>query len=727
MDWFASLDLAVFRFVNQTLSNPVFDQLMPFLTGNAWSRPLMALVALGLLIRGGFRGRLFLALALAGLLIADSGVVNTLKESVRRPRPFVTHPETQLRVGRGSEYRSFPSSHAGNAALLATIAFLFWRRSARFTVPLAAGCAMSRLYLGVHYPSDVLAGATLGSLTGLAVTYGADAAWRRIGSQCFPIWWRRRPSLLVDPDPSAIPAQPQSGSVALDLEWLRLGRLLLAVLLVGRWVYLRSGIIELSEDEAYQWLWSKHLALSYYSKPLGIAVAQWIGTHLRGDTELGVRFLSPLMAFGIGWMLLKPLARWTSARTAVLFLVAVSATPLLSVGSILITIDPLLVLFWTAAVLCGWRAIQEDSTSAWALSGLASGGVFLSKYSSPFLWASFGIFLLVWPPARAQLRRPGPWLALVLNLICTLPVLIWNQSNGWITVRHLSERGGLDTAWHPTANFLIDFLGAVPALMNPVFFIGVAWAVIAFLRSPLRRDHSNPRAALLWYLLCFGGPVFLWFLGYTLRARVQPNWIAPSILPLFLFATVWWHHQPPAGLRTARRLLGIGVAIGLPIVVLLHDTGLVEKISGQALPDRIDPLRRVRGHRALAKLVNEQRLAFEKRDGKPVFLIADHYGRAGLMSFYLPEARARVQTGSPLVTVRSSAVPENQFWFWPEHRYAGRTGENALYVLEVATEQPIPERLRGEFESVTSLGLFDVTERGHHRHRIQLFACRGPH
>jgi membrane-associated phospholipid phosphatase len=725
MDWLASIDLAGFRFVNQTLSNPVFDQLMPFLSGTAASRLLLALVVLGLMIRGGFRGRMFLACVVAGLLVSDSLVINTIKESVKRPRPFVTHPETILRVGRGSEYRSFPSGHAGNAAMLATVAFLFWRRSARFTVPVAAGVCASRLYLGVHYPSDVFAGAALGTLGGLGVTLSLERLWQKVGQQCFPIWWRRRPSLLTDPKPDPSAPVFQEGSVALDLEWLRLGRLMLVVLLVFRWFYLKAAVIELSEDEAYQWLWSKHLDWSYYSKPLGIAVAQWIGTHLRGDTELGVRFLSPLMAFAIGWMLLKPLARWTSARTSVLFLVAVSATPLLAVGSILITIDPLLVMFWTAAVVWGWRAITEDSTRWWIFTGLASGGVFLSKYSSPFLWASFGIFLLAWPPARAQLRRPGPWLALVVNLICTLPVLLWNQANGWITVRHLSERGGLDSKWQPTAKFLLDFVGAVPALMNPVFFVAIVWAAIAFLRSPNRRNH--PQAAILTYLLCFGAPVFLWFFGYTLRARVQPNWIAPSIVPLFLFAAVWWHHQAEPRRRTAGRLLKIGVAIGLPIVVLLHDTNLVEKISGYSLPDRIDPLRRVRGHKALASLVQEERIKFEKAGGKPVFLIADHYGRAGLLSFYTPEARVRIGTDRPLVTVRSSDVPENQFWFWPEHRYAGRAGENALYVLEVDKEQPIPERLLREFDSVSSLGLFNVVERGHHRHRIQLFACRGTH
>jgi undecaprenyl-diphosphatase len=121
MDWLASIDLAGFRFVNQTLSNPVFDQLMPFLSGTTASRLLLALVVLGLMIRGGFRGRMFLACVVAGLLISDSLVINSIKESVKRPRPFVTHPETNLRVGRGSEYRSFPSGHAGNAAMLATV------------------------------------------------------------------------------------------------------------------------------------------------------------------------------------------------------------------------------------------------------------------------------------------------------------------------------------------------------------------------------------------------------------------------------------------------------------------------------------------------------------------------------------------------------------------------------------------------------------------------------
>src|SRR5438067_7020617 len=90
-----------------------------------------------------------------------------------------------------------------------------------------------------------------------------------------------------------------------DGKWLRWGYLFVAVFFVLRLAYLAAGRIELSEDEAYQWLWSKHLALSYYSKPPLIAYLQFLGTSLWGDTEFGVRFFSPVLAAGLSVCLLR--------------------------------------------------------------------------------------------------------------------------------------------------------------------------------------------------------------------------------------------------------------------------------------------------------------------------------------------------------------------------------------------------------------------------------------
>ncbi len=726
MDWLVALDLSVFRFINHTLSNPVFDWLMLFLSGNSYSLPLIIGVAIWLLTRCGAKGRCFVVVLALSLWLGDSLLFNPVKKAVARPRPYVTHPETNRRVGAGGDRKSFPSGHSANSACAAAVAILFWRRSWRFMVPLAACVGISRCYNGVHYPSDVLGGWAFGAFAGVAGTFVVDAAWGVVGRRYFPLWYARLPSLRRDP----LPADP-ADTEATQSHWLRAGYALIGLLLFVRICYLGAGIIELSEDEAYQWLWSKHLALSYYSKPPGIALAHWVGTHIFGDTELGARLLSPVIAAVLGVMMLRFVTRYANAKTGFLLLLAVTATPLLSVGSILITIDPLLVLCWTAALISGWRAITENSTRQWVTTGLWWGGAFLSKYSSPFLWASFGIFFLLWPPARAQLRRPGPWLALLVNLLCTLPVVVWNAQHDWITVHHVSDRGGLSSAWQPTLRFFWDFLFTVPALLNPFLFIAVVWAAVAFWRDPAMKATDNkrpptggdPPEMLLRYLFCLGAPVFLFYFAYTLRARVQPNWIAPAAAPLLMLAALYWHVHRDS--RAGRWLLGLGLGVGLPVVVLLHETKLVSKISGWSLPLSMDPLNRVRGYRKLAAVVGEQRTALEVADGHPTFIIADHYGRAGLLSFYLPEAKATVGTGRPLVTVRSSDVPENQLWFWPEYRYDQRHGENAIYVLGTETEAAIPPRLLTEFTSVKSLGLFKVADPGRASHQVQLFACRG--
>ena len=122
-----------------------------------------------------------------------------------------------------------------------------------------------------------------------------------------------------------------------DQQWLRLGYVIIAALFLFRLAYIGSGKIELSKDEAYQWLWSKHLALSYYSKPLMIAYAQWLGTHLFGDTELGVRFFSPFCSALASVLLLRFFAREVNARAGAVLVAICGVTPFIAVGSTLLT------------------------------------------------------------------------------------------------------------------------------------------------------------------------------------------------------------------------------------------------------------------------------------------------------------------------------------------------------------------------------------------------------
>jgi 4-amino-4-deoxy-L-arabinose transferase-like glycosyltransferase len=124
-----------------------------------------------------------------------------------------------------------------------------------------------------------------------------------------------------------------------DRQWLYAGYVLIIVLTLLRWIYLASGSINLSEDEAYQWLWSKHLALSYYSKPPLIAYTQFLGTSIWGDTEFGVRFFSPLLAGIMGIALLRFFAWQISARTGFILILIITATPFLNLGALLMTVE----------------------------------------------------------------------------------------------------------------------------------------------------------------------------------------------------------------------------------------------------------------------------------------------------------------------------------------------------------------------------------------------------
>jgi len=168
-------------------------------------------------------------------------------------------------------------------------------------------------------------------------------------------------------------------------------------------------------------------------------------------------------------------------------------------------------------------------------------------------------------------------------------------------------------------------------------------------------------------------------------------------------------------------LLIAGLALGLPVIIVMHDSNLVTKVGGWRMPPRADPCRRVRGWQEASVVLGELRQDLMK-EGRPVFVIGEHYGITSLFSFYLPEGKAAAVAGQPFVYCQSSEHPDNQFYFWPG--YGSRRGENAIYVVEVEEPGTAPERLVKEFRSVQDLGVRDIPYRGVVFRKLQFFACR---
>lgn len=180
----ADLDATIFHLINGSWTIPALDRLMPALSwignlGVVWILLLGSMAALGR--RTGRR------IALAGLVALALGFTSSevLKEVVMRPRPFLVLPDLRLLVPEPSSY-AFPSGHATSAFAAASGAVLAARRLLG-RVPLwgwgmfvlAAAISYSRLYVGVHWPTDVAAGVVLGLASGWAGVRLALRRWRR--------------------------------------------------------------------------------------------------------------------------------------------------------------------------------------------------------------------------------------------------------------------------------------------------------------------------------------------------------------------------------------------------------------------------------------------------------------------------------------------------------------------------------------------------------------------
>ncbi|HRE41288.1 MAG TPA: phosphatase PAP2 family protein [Ignavibacteria bacterium] len=164
-----SIDTSLFYFINVTLSNPITDKVMPFITeNNHWL--LVYIVLLGyLFFKGGRRGKVAVISVLILIALADQST-NLLKEYFARLRPCKTLDGINLLVGCNSPF-GMPSNHAVNNFAAATL-FSYFYPNYKITLFVAASLvAISRVFVGVHYPFDILAGALTGFVEAIVIIY----------------------------------------------------------------------------------------------------------------------------------------------------------------------------------------------------------------------------------------------------------------------------------------------------------------------------------------------------------------------------------------------------------------------------------------------------------------------------------------------------------------------------------------------------------------------------
>lgn len=177
MDSLLEFDQLVFEWINQGWRLEWLDQIMPWWRNKTTWVPLYVMAA-GILIWQYRRFAFFLLIAVGITVgLADFTSSQVIKKSVQRLRPcneISLDPPARRLVGCSKGY-SFPSSHATNHFALATLLFLTWGRRWRkwrwLLLVWAASIALGQVYVGVHYPLDILGGGILGTLIGWGVAY----------------------------------------------------------------------------------------------------------------------------------------------------------------------------------------------------------------------------------------------------------------------------------------------------------------------------------------------------------------------------------------------------------------------------------------------------------------------------------------------------------------------------------------------------------------------------
>lgn len=497
--------------------------------------------------------------------------------------------------------------------------------------------------------------------------------------------------------------------------------------LVRLW-FVATNQLDLVQDEAQYWDWSRRLQLSYYSKGPLIAYLIAFWTKLFGNTAFGVRcgavvnaaLLQTLLYVGFAKILKRPQAGlWT--------LLVVNTAPLFLAGGLLMTTDNPLLVCWTGFLLCLYRLAQAPHHRlAYVLLALCLAVGTLAKYMMLVCLPLAALYCLglrrhgLLPPGLGGRLAAAGLVGAALGLA---PILSWNLANDFVGLRHVGGLAAVGAAKPvPLLRFdrFPDFFGSQIALLTPwwLWFMlaggRAAWRrwfsptrclrAEGVLSPPLSQDVSSDDTRLRLLLDAGFWPLFLFFVLWSFHTKIYPNWpaaayVAGACLAGLAFEQAWRQSGK-------KQWLKLWPVLGLLLFLLLHGQNWI------ALPAAYNPTLRLKGWQDLGhRLAVLQSTAV--RDSARVFYFSDTYDITAALAFYAP--------GQPRTFCAFFDRRLGQYDLWPGPQ--DRVGWDAIYV-EKDCAKTLPKQLADMCDAVEP-ECVQTTHRGAPARKFTVALCRG--
>ncbi|MES2460762.1 MAG: glycosyltransferase family 39 protein [Armatimonadota bacterium] len=451
-----------------------------------------------------------------------------------------------------------------------------------------------------------------------------------------------------------------------------------------------STTLDLFQDEAHYWQWSRHLDLSYFDQGPGIALCVRLGTLLFGDTPLGVRCVNVLLNAGTGWLAYKTASRWSGPVVGFWTLVLLSFSPLLAAGGVLATYDSVQVFFWVTSLYALTVTVQTESVRGWYAVGVLVGLGCLCKVTMLLFAPCVLIFLLISPRFRHWLSTPHPYLAFGTALLLFSPVILWNADHDWVNLRHAAALTNRSRN-APPFRWFGEFLGGQMLVLGPFLFIAELFILGKIARSGNRMTDANR------FYTAFGAPILVLCLLMSLRSKLEINWPVPTHIAGVMAVAAAMTTLPLIRWRAIMAMFLIP-ALLMSLVIFVPDVlprmGLRVRTTFAQKP--LEPY----GWHEIAGRVQEERERL-LGEGKPVFMAGTNYRVNSILGFYLPD--------HPTMVPLYLGTRRDQFLFWS--RPEDYIGENAILVLSEKDEEAAA-LARQIFSKVEEMPAASVTRQG---------------